>query len=804
MELVNCYIENFGKFHKEYREFKNGLNTIKEDNGYGKTTLCAFIKAMFYGFDTSNKRGITNERKRFEPWQGGNYGGNLTFKIENKEYKIERFFGKKESEDTFKLYDAKTKLESNDYDKKIGEEIFKINKEGYERSTYIPQGEIQVEMEDSINSKLGNVLEGSDINTSDIAINKINSLKKVYKKDKGSTGLIDKKEEELQTLIVTKENLNKDEENLQIINEKIKELKDKRLIIEKENETNKAKKEELEEKEKLEAKKETYKNLIKNYETNQKKVDEINKFFNNEVLSDSEIDNIEIENRDLSNVKLRLNNINNEIEENKNKINVLRNRYGNKDISDDKINQILNEYSKISTLDSSIMEKNNIEKNIKNSLRVKEIFSSIIIVLGIALLVFEMINNMNIIIGAVLAIVGIVLLIIFLSNRKVQNIRDEIEKIEKEKEEKSNLVNTFINEFYFPEEKNNNINYYYYDRNKKTEDEKIDFSSDNNSPIVKLGKIQKEFNQFSEIQIKEQEKIKEKEKLIVERDTLSEKINNVLNKYNFEDTNEENNMQINNNKTIDDKIKIIMINKNNYELSIKDLNAAKVDKENFEKENDISKLKILENEENNQIENIETNLNEEKNEINNKIKQNEAEIDSIKDSEKQLENRAETIENNLDEIDNIQMKIDNLNEEIEKLKEKYKILDDTEKLLKEAKEKFSSSYLDDMIENYNEYIKLLDDSNLTSNVDVKLNVKVDVDGKEKDYNTFSKGMQDLIYLCIRFSLIKTMFKEEKPFVILDDPFVNLDDKKTKKALSLIEKLSNEYQIIYLVCNSSRM
>lgn len=802
MELVNCYIENFGKFHKEYREFKNGLNTIKEDNGYGKTTLCAFIKAMFYGFDTRNKRGITNERKRFEPWQGGNYGGNLTFKIENKEYKIERFFGKKESEDTFKLYDVKTKLESNDYDKNIGEEIFKINKEGYERSTYIPQGEIQVEMEDSINSKLGNVLEGSDINTSDIAINKINSLKKVYKKDKGSTGLIDKKEDELQTLIVAKENLNKDEENLQIINEKLKELKDKRLTIEKENEINKAKKEELEEKEKLEAKKETYKNLIKNYEANQKKVDDINKFFNNEVLSDDEIDNIEVENRDLSNVKLRLNNISNEIEENKNKINVLRNRYENKDISDEKINQILNEYSKISTLDSSIMEKKNIEKNIKNSLRVKEIFSSIIIVLGIALLVFEMLNNMNIIIGAVLAIAGIVLLIIFLSNRKIQNISDEIEKIEKEKEEKNNLINAFINEFYSPEE---NIDIgYNYDQNKEAVDGKIDSVSDNNSPIVKLGKIQKGFNQFSEIQIKEQEKTKEKEKLIVERDNLSEKINNILNKYNFDDTNEENNLQINNNKTIDDKIKIIMINKNNYELSIKDLNTAKIDKENFEKENDISKLKILENEENNQIENIQANLNEEKNELNDKIKQNEAEIDSIKDSEKQLENRAETIENNLDELDNIQMKIDNLSEEIEKLKEKYKILDDTEKLLKEAKEKFSSSYLDDMVENYNTYIKLLDDGNLASNVDVKLNVKVDVDGKEKDYNAFSKGMQDLIYLCIRFSLIKTMFKDEKPFVILDDPFVNLDDKKTKKALSLIEKLSNEYQIIYLVCNSSRI
>ena len=50
---------------------------------------------------------------------------------------------RKEAEDTFKLYDLSTNLESKDYSENIGEEIFKINKSGYERSTYIPQGEAE-------------------------------------------------------------------------------------------------------------------------------------------------------------------------------------------------------------------------------------------------------------------------------------------------------------------------------------------------------------------------------------------------------------------------------------------------------------------------------------------------------------------------------------------------------------------------------------------------------------------------------------------------------------------------------------
>ena len=40
-------------------------------------------------------------------------------------------------------------------------------------------------------------------------------------------------------------------------------------------------------------------------------------------------------------------------------------------------------------------------------------------------------------------------------------------------------------------------------------------------------------------------------------------------------------------------------------------------------------------------------------------------------------------------------------------------------------------------------------------------------------------------------------------MILDDPFVNLDDTRTKEALELLRVLSQDRQILYLTCNSSR-
>ena len=63
---------------------------------------------------------------------------------------------------------------------------------------------------------------------------------------------------------------------------------------------------------------------------------------------------------------------------------------------------------------------------------------------------------------------------------------------------------------------------------------------------------------------------------------------------------------------------------------------------------------------------------------------------------------------------------------------------------------------------------------------------------------------DLVLLCMRFALVDALFKDQETFVILDDPFVNLDDLHTAQALELLQTLSSNRQILYLTCHSSRM
>ena len=84
-----------------------------------------------------------------------------------------------------------------------------------------------------------------------------------------------------------------------------------------------------------------------------------------------------------------------------------------------------------------------------------------------------------------------------------------------------------------------------------------------------------------------------------------------------------------------------------------------------------------------------------------------------------------------------------------------------------------------------------------------LEIQLERQGQARELGYFSAGQVDAVMLCMRFALVDALFTEEKPFVILDDPFVNLDDAHTAQALELLQKLAQDRQIIYLVCNSSR-
>ena len=132
------------------------------------------------------------------------------------------------------------------------------------------------------------------------------------------------------------------------------------------------------------------------------------------------------------------------------------------------------------------------------------------------------------------------------------------------------------------------------------------------------------------------------------------------------------------------------------------------------------------------------------------------------------------------------------------MQENLNILEKTKKYLNTAKEQFSSHYLKGMQDSFIKNLEIINGSKIEVNLDVNLNAEVNENGSNKKIDFLSTGYKDLIYICMRLSLIDSLFEEEKPFIILDDPFVNLDKEKIEYAMKFIIAQVVEYHLIYFV------
>lgn len=188
MKLISCHIENYGKISGEDFKFDGNLTAYCEKNGYGKTTLASFLKAMFYGLDSDRTNSGFNERRHYYPFAGGNFGGNVVFVSDGKTYKIERYFDEKsETKDSLTLY-CNGKLTPAD-GVQPGQRFFGIDRQSFERTTFISFGDVEISSTGSINRKLNNFVEGGGDGNFEKAVLRVEEKKKEYKK-RGGEGLI--------------------------------------------------------------------------------------------------------------------------------------------------------------------------------------------------------------------------------------------------------------------------------------------------------------------------------------------------------------------------------------------------------------------------------------------------------------------------------------------------------------------------------------------------------------------------------------------------------------------------------------
>lgn len=138
----------FGTLDGEQLRLDTGLNIIYAPNESGKSTWCAFLRAMLYGIDTSQRAraGFVPDKQKYAPWSGKPMAGELELEQDGKRITIRRWTEAKSAPmRAFSAVYTGTDipvpgLTAND----AGEQLTGVSAEVFARTAFIGQGGLVV------------------------------------------------------------------------------------------------------------------------------------------------------------------------------------------------------------------------------------------------------------------------------------------------------------------------------------------------------------------------------------------------------------------------------------------------------------------------------------------------------------------------------------------------------------------------------------------------------------------------------------------------------------------------------------
>ncbi len=195
MKILELQIKSFGKLADKKLSFGSGVNVLSQANGFGKSTIASFIRAMFYGVDYQFK-GTGDEKKnditKFAPWNKDNskFGGAMIVQADNqKSYRIERFFGNTKRSEELLVTDLSTGKAVDLQEMSVGEYFLGLTCESYDRSTFFPQESVEISSNENLEQKLANLVE-NNAEDFDKVRDRLIKYKKERKLDRGNGGKI--------------------------------------------------------------------------------------------------------------------------------------------------------------------------------------------------------------------------------------------------------------------------------------------------------------------------------------------------------------------------------------------------------------------------------------------------------------------------------------------------------------------------------------------------------------------------------------------------------------------------------------
>lgn len=823
MIIKELYIENFGKLSKYKKSFTDGLNHFVEDNGFGKTTLSVFIKAMFYGFEENRRHSLDeNDRKKYMPWQGGAFGGWLSFEVNGKNYRVERTFGAKNSDDTFALYNLDTGMPSSDFADPIGEAIFGIDADGFERTVFLSEKNLSGKNTNpTISAKLSDLVgtEG-DIGGFDDAIKLLDERRRFYQKKGGAGEIADAKreiselEDEICALKAKKDKLASTAEEIARITEKIGEIKQrKEKILEEQRREMIAR-----EKRGYEVQ---YSEMLGALKIDEKREEELLQFFSKKLPTSNEIASVSESISELRRIEKNLSSIseNRELSELAAFFSCGTSAAECEDINskaarlEDDRRLLLSRADVSQRTESPFVTTpthSEIERHIMASGSSKSSSKSprgagiLISVIGAVLAIFGLIFAQSIspdiqyfiaIPGVLLIIVGIFVLLRPHSNsskndadgsvtdfiRKVYGenaktdaplsvlltMKSELERYEAEKSaaeaqaEKARMLEASIS---------------------RTEREIRDFLSkfpETEALTVKdaAAEILRKYNRYLLLLEYERERDGERGAEREKIHKLQSYVNSFLSCFST---------------VTDDPTAEIRRNLAEFEVLRSSLSRRRESAKKFADMHGITDVSDAPAVDMPTV-----------TELKDRLQATDDELISAEREKSALLIAYNTSTAETERIDELEERLLEKNETVTRYLDNLAVINKTKDMLAAARDSMTAKYLDKTRQGFAKYVTLIDDECGEFTMDTSFTItKTDL-GKSRQAESYSRGTRDLHSLAIRLSLVDALYGENTPPLILDDPFIAFDDGHVEKAISVIRRLALQRQIIYFTCSKAR-
>jgi len=878
MRILKIHISNFGKLHELDYDFSKPLTVICEENGWGKSTLTAFLKAMFYGLQGNGKRDLeNNERKRYAPWQGGAFGGSLTFEAKGKTYLLSRIFKDKEANDEFDLRDALTNLKSEDYSACIGQELFGIDCASFERTVFIGQNACMTETNGDINAKIGNVVQlANDMGAYEKAANCLEISRKEYKTDRSHAGIISRTDDRIRELRLNINSKSGLEQTLEG-NKRLCDAEEEHCnSIRHRIEINTQRQREIEKNRELLHLREEWQRLCGERDEAQKRLDESEEFFANGIPEKAELEAVIRKSSELEKSRSAAENYAVTAEEtgelealsklftqdcpsetdislmiNKsNDLAAIRGEHArgmmtaeeNARLSElntvfsegEKVDEIIAKWGDCERLRAEIsanksavdmMKSVAAESKPKKKLPLLLIIGVPVLVLGLAAVLcgFKLPGLLLAAAGLIVSVPGLFVMLKGGNSSAAEQTSPEmseaigrITRAEEELRRAERQVADFLKGH--GRSFCDNMVAEQLQQLKKDEWELAGLKERKAAErkltsvgrVVELsGDIKKFLNRYSvnaeeKYFTDELYKLKNasgryaqlSEKAACYREAFADcsacaaEIKGFFDKYGFAFAQ---NDAAANDTEYRSLLNEVYTHLQDYRFKAEAFEQTSKKVELFVSQNDTAAFASL-----TEVENVSAA------ELAEEVRKLSEELNASTKAIHDYNSRTNELLEMLDERADEEAELAELEAELKNYKKNYANLRKAEEHLKKAKENITMHYTEPIYKGFANYYAAVtagdaDDYHLDANTKLTFEAA----GMQRELSTLSCGYRDLTGISMRIALVDAMYENEEPMLIMDDPFVNLDDEKASMGIKLLEKISEKYQVIYMTCSRTR-